>query len=292
MFIGLLLIILTNIINIDGVEISPYNLAADKETHQSSTFSSAGLATPGFSSFAVDRNKGANTYTDRCTHTNEDAGAWWLVSLVDPYLIQRVSITNRSHREAHVLDRLVDFYIRVGNDFNAASFDPESYSLCYHHNHESLGNGTTTEFSCNTPIMGKYVTIHLPKNKTEFLELCEVEVYSDTVTLTPNFALNGTASQNSNYKHSNQPNVDSANFTIDSDFGVDPVNPPTRCAATDTNANVWWKLDLHGNYIITTVAITGRYSKYEYVAARLRGFFYRSRYYGRSHNNCIYTVPF
>ena len=75
-------------------------------------------------------------------------------------------------------NRLSDFYIRVGNDFKQTSFNPTSYTECWHQP-SALGAGKTRQFTCTSFIEGRYVTIHFPLDKSEHLILCEVKVYSD-----------------------------------------------------------------------------------------------------------------
>ena len=75
---------------------------------------------------------------------------------------------------------LVEFYIRVGttlNSFNAATFNPTSYTQCWY---QQTPIGTNeNEFSCNSVIVGQYVAIHFASTKTEHLTLCQVKVFSD-----------------------------------------------------------------------------------------------------------------
>ena len=75
-------------------------------------------------------------------------------------------------------NKLSDFYIRVGNSFNQASFDPTSHTLCWHQPC-ALGAGETRQFTCNQVLDSRYVIIHFSSGKIEQLILCEVKVYSD-----------------------------------------------------------------------------------------------------------------
>ena len=76
-------------------------------------------------------------------------------------------------------NRLSNFYIRVGDSFDDATFDPTTYAVCWYQS-DPIGRGETRQFICNQPIVGRYVTIHFPSNKSEFLTMCEVQVFSDT----------------------------------------------------------------------------------------------------------------
>ena len=76
-------------------------------------------------------------------------------------------------------ERLADFYIRVGQSFpGVGSFDPTTYTLCYHQL-TAMSNGETRMFTCEQPIIGRYVTVHFPPTKSASLNLCEVAVYED-----------------------------------------------------------------------------------------------------------------
>ena len=75
-------------------------------------------------------------------------------------------------------DRLSEFYIRVGSRFNEAAFDPTSFTECWYQS-SPMGKGEIQQFNCTSVISGRYVTIHFSSNKTEYLTLCEVEVYTE-----------------------------------------------------------------------------------------------------------------
>ena len=71
---------------------------------------------------------------------------------------------------------MANFYIRVGQTFNPATFDPTTYTQCAYQS-AALGAGETKEFECERSILGRYVTVHFPVTRTEVLTLCEVAVY-------------------------------------------------------------------------------------------------------------------
>ena len=73
------------------------------------------------------------------------------------------------------VQRLADFYIRVGQTFDQGSFDPTTYTLC-HYQDTAVCALYTRMFECNEPIEGRYVTVHFP-TRTEYLTLCEVAVF-------------------------------------------------------------------------------------------------------------------
>ena len=75
--------------------------------------------------------------------------------------------------------RLADFHIRVGQTFDQlhrASFDPTNYTQCAYQS-AALGSGETKMFTCDQPISGRFVTVHVPTAKSGILTLCEVAVY-------------------------------------------------------------------------------------------------------------------
>ncbi len=77
--------------------------------------------------------------------------------------------------------RLSDFYIRVGNDFDATapeSFDPSTWELC-HHQMESFPTAVPTMFPCDGTVNGRFLTLHFSMSKQESLTVCEVEVFGD-----------------------------------------------------------------------------------------------------------------
>ena len=74
--------------------------------------------------------------------------------------------------------RLSDFYIRVGQTFDGVTFDPTAFEECWYQG-TALGNGETRKFTCAEVLVGRYVAIHFPATKCEYLQLCEVEVHSD-----------------------------------------------------------------------------------------------------------------
>ena len=86
-------------------------------------------------------------------------------------------------------ERLADFYIRVGQTFDQGSFDPTTYTQCAYQS-AALGNGETRMFYCDTPIVGRYVTVHFPPTRTEVLTLCEVAVYGEIIKEGESFSCN------------------------------------------------------------------------------------------------------
>ena len=80
--------------------------------------------------------------------------------------------------------KLKNFTIAAGNTFNQMdlqSFTPESYTPCVHESGQ-LANSETREMMCNTPVVGRYVTVYLYHcNVTvQTLTICELQIFGET----------------------------------------------------------------------------------------------------------------
>ena len=76
--------------------------------------------------------------------------------------------------------------------------------------------------------------------------------------LSPNVALNGIATQITNFNHG-YGDPDYASYAIDGDFSTDILGARHRCAVTLNNMyGAWWQVDLLRLYIIEKVALTTR----------------------------------
>lgn len=87
------------------------NLAAGRPTSQSSQFEIFD------SSRAVDGNRDTVMDNGYCTHTQEEANAWWSVDLGAEYTIGSVRITNR----VICWERLSNFDIKVGSALSTST---------------------------------------------------------------------------------------------------------------------------------------------------------------------------
>ena len=78
--------------------------------------------------------------------------------------------------------------------------------------------------------------------------------------LSPNIALNGTATQISYYHHSSRfSDPDYAFYAIDGNFSTDIFNAGARCAITLNNImGAWWQVDLMNIFRVEKVALTTR----------------------------------
>ncbi|KAG9330587.1 hypothetical protein JZ751_023818 [Albula glossodonta] len=91
---------------------------------------------------------------------------WWRVDLLQPYSIVSVTITNMGDCCG---ERIKGAQIRIGNSLgNNGITNPLCSEI------HSLGQGATQTFHCPQKMLGRYVTVYIPR--TEYLHLCEVEV--------------------------------------------------------------------------------------------------------------------
>ena len=79
------------------------------------------------------------------------------------------------------------------------------------------------------------------------------------VSLTPNIARNGIASQISSYKEHAHQDRELAKYAIDGVYSTDSISVG-RCAHTGaSDVGDWWRVDLKQIYHIRKVAITTRH---------------------------------
>nr|Q9I928.1 RecName: Full=Fucolectin-4; Flags: Precursor [Anguilla japonica]BAB03526.1 fucolectin-4 [Anguilla japonica] len=114
---------------------------------------------------AIDGNRDSNYHHGSCTHT-EGANPWWRVDLLQVYTIASVTITNRGDCCG---ERISGARILIGNSLENNGINNPQCSVI-----GSLATGETRTFHCPQPMIGRYVTVYLPK--IESLQLCEVEV--------------------------------------------------------------------------------------------------------------------
>ncbi|XP_067282124.1 cytolytic toxin-alpha-like [Pseudorasbora parva] len=215
------------------------NLALGVTAVHSSTFGNQFVAQQ-----AVDGSR------HKCSHTNADLNPWWRGDLREVYKVYRVIITTRADAYA---TRLNGAQIRIGNNLDNNGNNNELAASV-----ESIPLGETKTFDFS-PIMGRFVNIVIP-GRSEFLTLCEVEVfgekYSTPYTCAPrNLALGATAVHSST--HENQFVAQQA---------VDGSRH--KCSHTNADLSPWWRGDLLDVYKITRVIITTRADAY---ATRLNG---------------------
>ncbi|KAM9450173.1 fucolectin-like [Clarias gariepinus] len=139
----------------------PINVALRGIATQSSLFSNSVPA-----NLAIDGNKASSFTSYSCACTVCENSPWWRVNLLAVYDISDVIVTNRGDCCA---ERIHGAEIHIGNTLvNNGNNNPSCVVI------SSIAAGTSANYTCN--MRGRYVNINIP-NITQFLTLCEVEVY-------------------------------------------------------------------------------------------------------------------
>ncbi|XP_035276897.1 fucolectin-6-like [Anguilla anguilla] len=115
---------------------------------------------------AIDGNQDSFFGHGSCTHTSGGANPWWRVDLLQEYQITSVTITNRGDCCG---ERISGARILIGKHLKNNGINNPECSVI-----GSLATGETRTFQCPQPMIGRYVTLYLPKR--EYLHICEVEV--------------------------------------------------------------------------------------------------------------------
>ncbi|CAJ0968168.1 unnamed protein product [Ranitomeya imitator] len=122
----------------------------------------------GLANNAIDGNKDTDFSSESCTHTNLEKDPWWKLDLKQSYKISIVVLKNRMNC---CPERLMGAEVRIGNS-------PDN-------NNPVCGTVTSVVSStlsfCCPGMEGRYVSVVIP-GRSEYLTLCEVEAYSDSVT--------------------------------------------------------------------------------------------------------------
>ncbi|KAG9467830.1 hypothetical protein GDO78_014221 [Eleutherodactylus coqui] len=121
----------------------------------------------GYAKNAIDDVKDTTYKDGSCTHTTKTPNPWWQVDLQQVYSISKVIITNRLDCCS---DRLLGAQVRIGN--SPDNNNPVCGTVT------SLASATLP-FCCNG-MVGQYISVVIP-GRSEYLTLCEVEVYGDPV---------------------------------------------------------------------------------------------------------------
>ncbi|XP_051728521.1 fucolectin-1 isoform X3 [Ctenopharyngodon idella] len=215
------------------------NLALGATAVQSTTYPQSGAQN------AVDGNRNSIFSRLSCSATNADRDPWWRVDLLEVYKITRVSITNRGDC---CPERINGAQIRIGSCLENNGNNNQLAATV-----ASIPSGETQTFEFQ-PITGRYVNIFIP-GRSEYLTLCEVEVFADKYTpphicVPRNLALGATAVQSSTYPQSGAQNAIDGNKNSNFNLG--------SCSHTNGDRDPWWRVDLLEVYKITRVSITNR----------------------------------
>ncbi|KAM3928128.1 fucolectin-like [Leptodactylus fuscus] len=139
------------------------NLARSGEASQDSVI--LHVSKKGDAKYAIDGVKISNFVNGSCTHTSGRNPPWWKLNLKKIYKISNVVLTNRAEC---CKERLLGAEVRIGN--SPDNNNPVCGTVT------SVSSVTLT-FCCNG-MEGQYVSVVIPE-RSEFLSLCEVEVYED-----------------------------------------------------------------------------------------------------------------
>ncbi|XP_073399448.1 uncharacterized protein [Dendrobates tinctorius] len=214
------------------------NIARNGDASQVSVLQSRIM---GYAKNAIDGVKAVRYDNGSCTFTTKVNNPWWRLDLMQTYKIMNVVLTNRMDCCS---ERLMGAEVRIGN-----SLDNKN-PVC-----GTVTNITsaTLSFSCNG-MEGRYVSVVIP-GRSEYLTLCEVEVYGDLVCTPtgPNIAKYGEASQVSVYQ---QKIMGYAKNAIDGGKATNFYKG--SCTHTNLAKDPWWKLDIKQNYKISNVILTNR----------------------------------
>ncbi|XP_030250491.1 fucolectin-1-like [Sparus aurata] len=136
------------------------NLALQGKATQSS------LHSIGVANNAIDGNRASAWSQGSCSHTGHNFNAWWRLDMGKTHKVFSVSVTNRQEHS----QTLNGAEIRIGDSLDNNNINNPRCAVI-----SSIPGGFTQNFQCDGTD-GRYVTIVIP-GRTEYLILCEVEVY-------------------------------------------------------------------------------------------------------------------
>ncbi|XP_050399031.1 uncharacterized protein LOC126816467 [Patella vulgata] len=227
----------------------------------------ASLNSPSTSSVGVIQPPRAALDNDNntCFQTDQyDYQPWFLLDLMDTFLIRFIVVYN----EAEYPERLHDV------NYEVYDADPTIGNFSEANCCASVVDYTTGKniIRCNKGVQGRFVKISI--EKSNFLTLCEVEIYGTLVNGTSdtcnqryecnklpggdNIAL-GKPTEQTSFLHA----VYSSSKAVDGNRnGMMSVASCQATAADDYNP--WWQVDLASTYDITSITISNRYDDKSY----------------------------
>ncbi|XP_007245651.3 uncharacterized protein si:ch73-359m17.2 isoform X1 [Astyanax mexicanus] len=214
------------------------NIAIGAKAVQSSTYDELADA-----EHAVDGNSDSHYLNGSCSHTNYEKNPWLRVELPSIYNITSVTITNRGDCCGQ---RIHGAQIRIGSSLNNNGNRNKLVALV-----GFLQKGATKTYSFKAT-EGRFVNIFLP-GKEKILTLCEVQVFADeeSVHLPENIAVGSRAVQSSTF-----------NKLADAEHAIDGNSDSHyfrgSCTHTMHEKDPWWRVELPGVYLVTSVTITNR----------------------------------
>ncbi|KAI8779706.1 fucolectin [Biomphalaria glabrata] len=126
----------------------------------------------------VDGNYDPNAFNNHCQHTHEFYNPWWMVDLCGQFVIEKIQLTNRQdvYLGKQMAYHLRNFFIEIfPKDPRQYANFPNVYGQVCYQQVEPLGPATFN-FTCPSPIVGRYVRIIMRNNVSEVLHTCEMEV--------------------------------------------------------------------------------------------------------------------
>ncbi|XP_058240219.1 fucolectin-like [Hemibagrus wyckioides] len=159
LFLGIYIFLMQWILTHQQVNVALGGIATQSSVHASCT-----------GSFAIDGNRESNAIFYPCAHTNADYNPWWRVDLLAVYDISNVIITNRGDCCS---ERINGAEIHIGNSLINNGNNNSRCAIIL-----SIAAGAYASYNCN--MRGRYVNIIIP-NVTQYLTLCEVEVYGGQI---------------------------------------------------------------------------------------------------------------
>uniref|UniRef100_A0A3P9QA12 Si:ch211-215k15.4 n=1 Tax=Poecilia reticulata TaxID=8081 RepID=A0A3P9QA12_POERE len=119
---------------------------------------------------AIDGNRGNQLIKGSCSQTSNDSNPWWRLDLRKTRKVFSIKVVNQDSAE----ERLNGTEIRIGDSLDNNGNNNSRCGVITVSPGKSL-----YEFDCNG-MDGRYVNIVIP-DRSEYLTLCEVEVYGSTL---------------------------------------------------------------------------------------------------------------
>ncbi|XP_041360601.1 uncharacterized protein LOC121376881 [Gigantopelta aegis] len=207
------------------------NWARGKPASQSSTFKEAHLA--------VDGNYTCGTDGSFSQTSTNNLYPWWMVDLLHMFTIVAVKVYNR---QDCCQDRLKNFAIEILKS-------SDDTGICY--NRTSRYVETSEKFFCNPHLDGRYVKIQQYGSVSDYISLCEVEVFGSKVVpgLESEKWARGMPAIQSTTRNSLE-----ARIAVDGHTSCD-LGPPYTTETLESDTHPWWMVDLENIILVTSVTV-------------------------------------
>ncbi|KAI3375685.1 hypothetical protein L3Q82_003984 [Scortum barcoo] len=175
-----------------------------------------------------------------CTSTLYENNPWWRLDMGVSYTISSIEVIRRSDCCDMELNGTE---IRIGDSLgNNGNNNPRCAVI-------TVISDITMTFSCSQ-MEGRYINFVTPGVQRR-LQLCEVKVFTTTHITGANMALGGVAVQSTLLN-----GLTPASSAIDGKPYSNYLH--LSCSSTNFENNPWWRLDLRGQYQISTVEVVRR----------------------------------